>query len=388
MMTAPTLSTKPLLFSDGNLDRYHLGRDHPMGPDRVSLALRLADHFSVLPLFDVTAPPESAGQVLERVHSPDYISAARQGLPNAVFGLGTQDNPVSPELAVVADRVVAATVAAAQSVWEGKRQRAVNLSGGLHHATATTMSGFCMFNDAAVAIKWLQDHGASRIAYLDFDAHHGDGVEQIFWDDPNVLTISVHESGLYLFPGTGHAHDIGGSGAQGTAINIALSKNAADEEWLQSTHAIIPLVLEKFRPQVLLTQHGSDPHRADPLADLEISIDALSLTYRSLAAWADKFCAGKWVALGGGGYHKDSVARAWTQLLAAVAGVELDRHAPLPTDWARAVGMQVQPHLGDDAVDENIYSYQPFRHLFERPCPALVATSRTIFPYWGLQPYA
>ncbi|AKV58387.1 acetoin dehydrogenase [Corynebacterium riegelii] len=375
------LSMKPLLINAEEMRRYSLGPGHPMGPDRVKLALNVAEYFHMLDLFDIYSPQPLSTALLQLVHTREYIEATRAEVAAKRFGLGTDDNPISHGLSTVASCIAAGTVEAARAVWQGETRRAVNLAGGLHHAAADRMEGFCMYNDAAIAIRWLLEQGATRIAYIDLDAHHGDGVEKIFWDDPRVLTISVHESGIYLYPHTGYAHEIGGQGAQGTAVNLALSKNADDSEWLQGIHSLIPALLKQFRPELLVTQHGADPHRADPLADLEVSIDAMAHAYRSLAVWADQYAGGKWVALGGGGYTLDSVARAWTQLLAAVAGVELEASASMPNGWDGSLT------LGDAGVTTQFAEYDPKRVLTSRPSTSLIQTSRAVFPYWGIQPY-
>lgn len=372
---------KPLLFASEEMYRYSLGPQHPMGPDRVAAAMSLAKHFGVLEEFDIECPAPVNTSHLELVHNPDYIAATRAEVPSKRFGLGTDDNPISHGLSTVAARIAGGTLAAARAVWEGRAQRAVNLSGGLHHAFSDSMSGFCMYNDAAIAIRWLLANGAQRVVYLDLDAHHGDGVEKIFWDDPNVLTISVHESGLYLFPGTGYAHEIGGHGAEGTAVNVALPRGVNDEEWLQVIHAVVPPLLKKFRPDFIISQHGADPHRSDPLADLELTIDAMARAYRSVAVWAQQFAGGRWVALGGGGYQVDAVARAWTQVLAAVADVELAASERMPNGW------EGSSTLGDEGACAAIGGFDPTKVMAEMPHAALVQTTRAVFPYWGLPAY-
>ena len=370
-----------LLFNTEEMRRYSLGPNHPMAPDRVRLALDVAGHFGLLTHFELACPRAANTSALQLAHTADYIAATRAEVPARRFGIGTEDNPIAHGLSTVAARIAGATLEAARAVWSGHASRAVNLAGGLHHALPDAMAGFCMYNDAAIAIRWLLDNGAARVAYLDLDAHHGDGVEKIFWSDPRVLTISVHESGLYLFPGTGFAHDIGGPGAEGTAVNVALPRNTPDDDWLQVIHSLIPPLLRAFRPDVLITQHGADPHLSDPLADLSVSVEAMGHAYRSVAAWADRFAAGRWVALGGGGYRPDPVARTWTQLLAAVAGVELPAAAPMPAGW---VGSAT---LGDGVASPGLSEFGPDTVMATRPHPSLVQTSRAVFPWWGLPAY-
>ncbi|MDO4686918.1 MAG: acetoin utilization protein AcuC [Corynebacterium sp.] len=378
---------RPLLIHNEELERYSFGKRHPMGPDRVRLAMQLAEHFGLLQMFEIVEPPPTSDALLRLIHTPEYLAALHSGDAAPEFGIGTADNPLVPQLPAVASRIVAGTVAAASAVWSGRTKRAVNISGGLHHAQAAELSGFCMLNDAAVAIKWLLNHGARRIAYIDLDAHHGDGVERLFWDDPRVVTMSVHESGLYLFPGTGHAGDIGGPNAYGTAVNVALETNVSDVDWLRNVHSIIPAILQRFRPEIIISQHGADPHREDPLTHLRISADALTVAYRSLAGWADRFAFGRWVALGGGGYQRDSVARVWTQVLAAVADVELNPAARMPDGWESTVGCRASKTLGDMDAVAGLVEFDPGHVMTHSADPSMIATSRAVFPYWGLVPF-
>ena len=158
-------------------------------------------------------------------------------------------------------------------------------------------AGFCVYNDPAVAIAWLLEQGAERVAYVDVDVHHGDGVERAFWDDPRVLTISLHESGRYLFPGTGFPDDTGGPGAEGTAVNLALPPGTTDGPWLRAFHAVVPPLLADFRPEVLVTQHGCDSHVLDPLAHLGLTVDGQRASYAALHELAHEHAGGRWVAM-------------------------------------------------------------------------------------------
>lgn len=381
----PEAVDRPLLVHSPELDRYGFPGGHPMRLGRVAPARDLAAHLGLLDLFDVAAPAEFAEDLPLLVHAADYVASLRDGEAHPEMGIGDAEHPLTEGLEPAAAASVAATVTAAEAVWSGHRRRAVNLSGGMHHAQSRATSGFCVYNDAAAAIRRLLAAGAERVAYLDLDAHHGDGVEREFWDDPRVLTLSTHESGLYLFPGTGFAHDIGGPAAAGTAVNLALPPGTRDLEWLRGVHAIVPQILRVFRPQIIISQHGSDPHRGDPLTHMELSVDALGLAYRSVARWAERYSSGRWVALGGGGYQLDSAARCWVQLLAAVAGVELDPRRTLPAGWTDRLRCSSPGVLGDPGAAEALAEFNPERVRMEGArSAAMVATSRAVFPYWGL----
>ena len=234
--------------------------------------------------------------------------------------------------------VAGATLAAAAAVWESRAQHGVSVAGGLHHAMRGMASGFCVYNDPAIAIRWLLGQGAERIAYVDVDVHHGDGVEAAFWDDPRVLTISLHEHPMTLFPGTGLPDDNGGPGAEGMAVNVALPAGTGDAGWLRAFDAVVPPLLRAFRPQVLVTQHGCDSHRLDPLAHLELSIDAQRTAQARLHHLAHETAGGHWVLTGGGGYELVQVVpRTWTHLLAEAAGRPLDPAAATPGAWREFV---------------------------------------------------
>ncbi|HEY5848052.1 MAG TPA: acetoin utilization protein AcuC [Microlunatus sp.] len=365
---------------------YDFGPDHAMGPGRVRNTISLARHLGVLDRLDVVAPPAVDLAVLERVHTRDYVAAVQAGLPNPAYGLGTTDNPIVPAMHAITATVVMATVEAARSVWEGEAKRASNISGGLHHAMPSATSGFCIYNDVAAAISWLLDHGCERVGYVDVDVHHGDGVQAIFYDDPRVMTISLHETPTLLFPGTGYPHETGGPGAEGTAVNIALPPGTGDAGWLRAFDAIVPEVLRAFRPQVLVTQHGCDSHRHDPLADLDLSVDGQRASYLMLADLADELCDGRWVSTGGGGYASLYVVpRAWTHLLGIVSGEPVPPDTAVPAGWLYEVSGS-PPLTMSDGADVSFPRFADGYSPADRVDQAIIATQRAVFPELGLHP--
>ena len=231
--------------------------------------------------------------------------------------------------------ITGGSVLAAQQVHEGTAQHAVNISGGLHHAMRDTASGFCVFNDAAVAIAWLLAQGYERIAYVDVDVHHGDGVQAAFYDDPRVLTVSVHQTPLTLFPGTGFPEETGDPGRPWAARSTSPCPTApTTPAWLRAFTAVVPSVLRAFQPQIMVTQCGCDAHHEDPLADLALTVDGQRASYRAMHDLAHEICDGRWVVLGGGGYGLvRCVPRAWTHLLAEVGGDPLDPATEIPQSW-------------------------------------------------------
>ena len=380
-------------------DRALLGYDmgsHPLDPVRVELTVALARELGVLdrPGVRMLTPQPADEAALARVHRADYLDAVRVAPADPFFsgwGLNTTDNPVFEGMHDASARICGATMAAAEAVWHGETTRAVNIAGGLHHAMPARASGFCVYNDPAVAIARLLDQGAQRIAYVDVDVHHGDGVQEIFWDDPRVLTISLHQTPLALFPGTGFPTETGGRGAEGSAVNVALPPGTGDAGWLRAFHAVVPSIVRAFAPELLFTQCGADAHRLDPLADLRLSVDGQRAAYIALRALADEVCEGRWVATGGGGYALvEVVPRAWTHLLAVATGDPLDPATPTPPQWRRLAaerrpGCEV-PATMTDGVAPAEETWQPGT----TPDPvdkAILATRMAAFPLHGLDPH-
>src|SRR5438552_4550711 len=247
-------------------------------------------------------------------------------------------------------RVVGASLVAAEAVWSGRAEHAFSPAGGLHHAMPARASGFCVYDDPAVAIAWLLGRGAERIAYVDVDVHHGDGVQAIFYRDPRVLTISLHQTGRTLFPGTGFPHEYGAGEAQGTKVNVPLPPFTGDDLWLQAFTEVVPPLVETWKPDVLVTQLGCDTHHTDPLANLELTTAAYRRTAVALHDLAHRAAGGRWVATGGGGYQWARVVpRAWTIYFAEMAGITVPDD--IPSGWLeRAVavaGHELPPRLSE-----------------------------------------
>jgi acetoin utilization protein AcuC len=393
-MTVMADRTTAVVWDQALLD-YDMG-DHPLNPVRVELTMALARELGVLdrPGVRMITPRPATDDDLTRIHRADYLDAVRLAPSDPFFrgwGLNTADNPVFEGMHEASARICGASIAAAEAVWDGDVTRAVNVAGGLHHAMAARASGFCVYNDPAVAIARLLDRGARRIAYVDVDVHHGDGVQAAFYDDPRVLTISLHESPLALFPGTGFADEIGGAGAEGTAVNVPLPPGTSDAGWLRAFHAIVPSVVRAFGPEVIFSQCGADAHRLDPLADLRLSVDGQRAAYVAMRGLADELCDGRWVAMGGGGYALvEVVPRAWTHLLAVATGDPLDPFTRTPPGWralasARCPGHDV-PETMTDGVDPVIEPWEPGT----TPDPvdrAILATRTAVFPLHGLDPH-
>jgi len=309
------------------LMKHHLSDEHPLQPIRVKLAVDLIESTGLIEHAHLLPPRAATIEELELVHSPDYVELVRtlsdpsqrgSVSPRAIdaAGFASADNPISDELHEGTSLVVGASIVAAEQIQSGAALHAFSPSGGLHHAHRDRASGFCTYNDAAVACEWLKRQG-HRVAYVDVDVHHGDGVEHIFATDPDVLTISLHESGHYLFPGTGFPQDAGVGAGRGSAANLPFMPYTWDEPWLHAFEKVVPTLLRRFQPTVLVTQDGCDSHHLDPLAHIANTTRIWPRVGSLFHELAHELCEGRWVALGGGGYAiYEVVPRAWTLLFA------------------------------------------------------------------------
>ncbi|MTD53545.1 acetoin utilization protein AcuC [Amycolatopsis pithecellobii] len=382
----------PAVIWDSALLRYDLGGDHPFNPVRLQLTIRLAAELGVLDGVPLLIPEAASDTELRRVHADEYLDAVKQA-PMAGWdvdhGLGTDDNPIFTDMHDASALVVGSTLLAARKIAEGEARRAVNIAGGLHHAMRERAAGFCVYNDCAVAISWLLDHGFDRIAYVDTDVHHGDGVQAAFYDDPRVLTISLHQHPFTLWPGTGYSAETGTGQADGAAVNIPLPPGTRDPGWLRAFHAVVPSLLEEFQPQLLVTQCGVDSHEEDPLADLSLSVDGHRTIYATLREFAERYAGGKWLAVGGGGYQLIRVVpRSWTHLLATVLDRDVAPDTPIPPGWldmVREAAPQAElPLTMSDGADT---AYRAWGDGDDDPVDVAIRdTRRAVFPLHGLDP--
>jgi acetoin utilization protein AcuC len=370
-----------------------------MAPVRLDLTARLCDALGIFdaPGVEVVGADAAPDELLETVHDADYVAAVRAASErpedcDGAHGLGTEDDPAFRGMHEASARVVSGTVDSCRAVWEGTTEHAVNFTGGLHHAMPWAASGFCVYNDIAVGIQWLLDHGAERVAYVDVDVHHGDGVERIFWDDPRVLTISVHETGRALFPGTGWPSDIGGRDAEGTAVNVSLPPGLTDAGWLRAIHAVVPPVVRAFKPDVLVTQHGCDTHAEDPLAHFAVTVDAQRAAADAFHRLSHDVCGGRWVALGGGGYEVvDVVPRTWTHLTAIAAHAPVKTSVEVPEYWRehveRVFGRPGPHRMGDLTAEDGPLWWRSWEMGYDPASEvdrAIMATRSAVFPLHGL----
>ena len=325
--------TTALVHSDA-YGRFDYGPEHPLRMERLGLTWRLMEAYGLttLPNVSVRAPEPATERALALWHTPDYLDVLKAANGGVVpehaarCGLGPGDNPVFRGLWDAARLCAGGSLLAAELVASGKATRAFHFAGGLHHAWPGRASGFCYVNDAVLAILHLKSRGL-RVLYVDIDAHHGDGVQHAFYADPEVLTISTHERGDYLFPGTGFVEEAGEGAAIGYAVNLPLEPFTDSSVYLPAFEEVVPPLVGAFKPDVVVAQLGIDSHRSDPLTHLALDVQGFTRAVARIVELAPRL-----VALGGGGYDLPNVARAWTAAWAVMNGVELA--AELPTSFA------------------------------------------------------
>jgi len=330
---------------DESLEAYSFGEDHPFHPLRVRLTLELCESLGLFEGYTFVEPDSATDEDLTRVHLTSYlkrVKTASRGKDSLeeddleeleIYGLGTDDNPIFTGMHEVSAHVAGATLEACRLVMNGEVDHALSLAGGLHHAQKWQASGFCIYNDLAVAIARLkEEHPGIRIAYVDTDVHHGDGMQWIFYEDPDVLTVSMHESGRRLFPGTGATKERGQGKGHGYSVNVPLEPYTQDDSFIECFEAVIPEMLRSFEPALVISQNGCDAHALDFLADLEVTTRVYDHVPKRVHELAHELCNGRWVATGGGGYERWRVVpRAWAALWATVSHQELPDE--MPEDW-------------------------------------------------------
>ncbi|MFW9896462.1 MAG: acetoin utilization protein AcuC [Candidatus Thorarchaeota archaeon] len=339
-----------LIYSEEYLN-YNFGGDHPFRPLRLKLTYSLMEKLLLLEnkRLEIFKPRLATREELERAHSPKYIDIVKKlsinpddrEIPPYLYGLGPGDNPIFKGMYEAAALVSGGTIIAADNVWNNEDFKATfNIAGGLHHAGREKASGFCIFNDIAVAIHHLKTLKKDiKIAYLDVDCHHGDGVQWSFYDDPNVLTISYHQDGRFLFPGTGFIDERGEGEGVGYSINFPLVPGTNNKTFIKLFRKTTPKILEAYQPDILITQLGVDTYFDDPLTDMGFSLSIYKDIAQTLKTSVREYCQNKWVAVGGGGYLMTVVPRAWSIFLAKMLDVDLPNE--LPDSWIEEVKKNV-----------------------------------------------
>jgi len=356
-------------------EQYKFHEHHPFNPIRLQSSIDLLIRSGALDKEQIIVPPSADDRTLMTVHREDYIRTVRQlsqaepaadaGALAESFGLSDDDTPYFSGMHDATAAIVGGSVYAAEAVMSGQATRAFHMAGGLHHAFPHRGAGFCIYNDAAVAIRHIQRKYGARIMYIDTDVHHGDGVQWVFYDDDSVFTYSIHETGKFLFPGTGFVHERGVDAGIGACMNVPLEPYTEDDSWLDSFRSTVETAARLFKPDLIVSQHGCDAHAFDPLSHMHCSMRIyreMPLIIRDLA---DRYTQGRWVALGGGGYDIWKVVpRAWSYVWLALTSNPIvaltapgAAPVPLPRDWIAAWsnaagGTEELPEHWLDEVDD------------------------------------
>lgn len=318
---------------------YMFHQEHPFNQQRVLLTYDLLQSLNAFEDGDIVSPRFATEEELALVHTEDYIQAVKSAgagkLPvteGEGYGLGTEDTPVFAGMHEAASLLVGGTLTAADYVMTGQARHAANLGGGLHHGFRGRASGFCVYNDSSVAIQYIQKTYQARVLYIDTDAHHGDGVQFTFYDNPDVCTVSIHETGRYLFPGTGQIQEKGSGKGYGYSFNIPLDAFTEDDSFLAAYQTAVTEIAAYFKPDVIVSQNGADAHYYDPLTHLSNTIAIYDEIPRLAHSLAHQYCGGKWIAVGGGGYDIWRVVpRAWSKIWLEMKGI--NPGSDIPAEW-------------------------------------------------------
>jgi acetoin utilization protein AcuC len=312
------MADRTIVIAGPAIAAYGFPGGHPFGPDRHAAFMAELERSPAFADVDVLAPAPADVDSLTLFHTPAYVDFIRAMSAQGSGLLDGGDTPAFPGVYEAASAVAGGTLLALETILAGDAKRAFIPIGGLHHARRDGAAGFCVFNDCGIAIeKARRAHGLKRIAYVDIDAHHGDGVFYAFESEPGVIIADTHEDGRYLYPGTGRADETGKGAAGGTKLNIPLPPGAGDAEFFAAWDAIEPF-LEHFEPELYLLQCGADSLAGDPITHLQFSTEAHAHAATRLRALADKTADGRLLAMGGGGYNRENLARGWTRVVEAL----------------------------------------------------------------------
>lgn len=304
------------------LGRYGFGDGHPFGADRLGVFWRGLQDAGLAARCRVLEPVMAGEDALCRFHTPAYVEQVRTQSASGFGYLDYGDTPAFRGIYEAAATVVGSVLDAVERLMRGDCLRAFVPIAGLHHARRDRAAGFCAFDDCGVAIETLlQVHRLERVGYVDIDAHHGDGVYYAFESDPRVIVADIHEDGEFLYPGTGAEHETGSGAGAGTKLNLPMPPGAGERQFLEAWERV-ETFLRTHRPQFLILQCGADSIAGDPLTHLRFSVDTHAHAARRLCALADELCGGRLLALGGGGYDRGNIARAWTAVVRAFLEAE------------------------------------------------------------------
>ncbi len=376
-----------LIYSDDFM-KYDFGPTHPLRPIRLKLTFDLLRETGVLDNSSVSIhlPRQATEDELLLVHTKEYIEEVKAFSKTGVGYLDLGDTPAFKGIHEATAMAVGGSIVAADLVMKGGAQHAFNPAGGLHHAGIDHAAGFCVYNDIAVTIRHIQrNYRIKKLALIDLDVHHGDGTQEILNSDPTVLTIDLHESGKFLYPGRGFTNEMGEGKGRGYKVNIPLPPLTSSDCYLRAFDELVPPLLRAFKPEVIVNQFGVDTHFDDPLAHLSLTTE----TYRELASRlhsiAHEVCDGKYVVLGGGGYKPENVARAWAIVFSTINGTTLSDKIPKKwIDLCREVIKRDPPTTFSDKYERTINNVE--RETITRAIDqTIMQIKNNLFPIHGIR---
>ena len=349
--------TLSIVYSD-EIKGYDFGPGHPFRSDRYANFMKLLR--ATVVGFEEVEPRRASDKELLLVHDRGYIASLHdesKGAWQANHSCLSPDTPLQPGMEEAARWIVGASMTAAEVVWKGRFPHAVGVGGGLHHARANYGAGFCIYNDVAICARNLLDnHGVKRILILDTDAHAGDGTCQILYEESRVLFIDLHQDPRTLYPGTGFAHEIGDGKGRGFTVNVPLPPGASDQAYEYALDHIFAPLAEEFRPQIIIRNGGSDPHFADELTDLGVTMKGFKMIGRKVKEVAEQVCEGRRVDFLGSGYNQTVLPYGWLALVAGAAGLDLDLKEPFLSSIQTDSGLKETKQVIEE-VKGNLKSY-------------------------------
>ncbi len=348
--------------------KYKFKEDHPFNQLRIDITLDLLRKMNAIHPSQIVSPRIATDEEIALIHDPEYINIVKQAgqgkltkEETLIYGIGTEDTPIFANMHEASSLVVGGTLSAVESVMENKSLHALNIGGGLHHGFRKKASGFCIYNDTAIAIKYIIEKYKKRVLYIDTDGHHGDGVQHAFYDTNKVCTVSIHETGRYLFPGTGHINERGEGQGFGYSFNIPIDAYTEDDSYIEIYRKSITEIAKYYKPDVIVSQNGADSHFYDPLTHLYASIDIYKYIPKLAHEIAHKYCEGRWIAVGGGGYDIWRVVpRAWALIWMEMNDRANEATGNLPDEWINK-WQKISPLKISDKWedDDNLYENIP-----------------------------
>ncbi|WP_100405131.1 acetoin utilization protein AcuC [Bacillus solitudinis] len=346
------------VYSDEQL-AYRFNKEHPFNHLRLHLTHDLLKKTNSINDKDIIPPRLATDEELNLIHDEAFIEAVKSAGKGTLkperatnYGLGTDDTPIFANMHEAASLIVGGTLTAVDAVMKGQFTHALHLGGGLHHGFRGKASGFCIYNDSAIAIEYMKKMYGARVLYVDTDAHHGDGVQFAFYDDPDVCTLSIHETGRYLFPGTGNVNEKGAGKGYGFSINVPIDAFTEDDSFLEVYERSFREVVAFFKPDVILTQNGADAHHLDPLTHLCSTMRTYQMIPKLAHELAHEFCEGRWIAVGGGGYDIFRVVpRAWSLIWLEMTNQTSIISEALPRLWREQWEKHAQEEMPTEWMD-------------------------------------